>query len=437
MALEKRLYKITSAKFMVFINTVALFSFVIPFYYIVSVMDGTEIAILQNYDVIVFDGETLYDSAVANVFETANFIKYVDEIWFIIAILFLLVKIRMYITMISNIKHNSFSIESDCWLSAFENIKSERTIKNIMLLGSSYTGTPFTTGVVHKMIVIPSSMISVLDEEEIDFILRHEFYHAEQNDVGRKILILILNCLNWFNPMFYFLKENLSNWMEIACDEWVTENFDGRQKRKYSELIIKSLEIENTYEKCNSYCLGYGRNNIKNFKRRILVIMSERKNKGICGKIFVSSLAVFSMVCGNVVAKAADVPVNKIFSENISVVDTENIEVITSPIELEICNEVIEYDKNTSEGSFTEFTVDTNENVTYEIICEDGEVRSIDENIEPNHAHTYKDVVIKIHEKNSDGSCTTTYYEGKQCTGCGFTLKGDVIQIVTQPKCTH
>ena len=165
--------------------------------------------------------------------------------------------------------------------------------------------------------------------------------------------------------------------------------------------------------------------------------MSEKKKRGVCGKVFVSSLAVFSIVCGNVVAKAADVPVNKMFSENVSVVDTENIEVITSSTESEIYDESINYEKNTPEGNFTELIVDANENVTYEIIYGDGKVRSINENIQPNHSHTYEDVTIKIHEKHSDGSCTTTYYEGKQCTGCGFTLKGDVIKTVTENPCTH
>ena len=435
LSLEKYLFKLTSAKFMVFINTVALFSFVIPFYYIASFIDKSETALLQNYEVVVFDGETIYDSVIANILETFDFIKYVDEIWFVIAIMFLLLKIGTYIYIIANIRNKSFLIENKCWETAFNNIKSTNSIKNVTLIGSYYTGTPFTTGVINKYIVIPSSMINELDDEEINFILSHEFYHAEQNDVARKILILVLNSLNWFNPMFYYLKDNLSNWIEIACDEAVTENFNKLQKKKYSELIIKSLEFEKEAE--DSYCLCYGGNNIKNIKRRILEIMSEKKKRGIYGKVFVASLAVFSIICGNVVAKAADVPVNKMFSENVSVVDTENIEVITSSTKSEIYDESINYERNTPEGNFTELIVDANENLTYEIIYGDREVRSIYENAEPNHIHTFEDVVIKVHEKHSDGSCTITYYEGRQCTGCGYTLKGDVINVVNFDKCIH
>lgn len=80
---------------------------------------------------------------------------------------------------------------------------------------------------------------------------------------------------------------------------------------------------------------------------------------------------------------------------------------------------------------------DSSKDITHEIIYINSEIKYIDAEVEPKHIHTIKDAVIKVHEKHRDGSCTTTYYEGRQCTGCGATWKGDVIQVVTQPKCQH
>lgn len=432
--LERFLYRMVSAKFMVFINTLALFSFVLPFYYIVSLLEGSETAFV-DYDAVVFDGKTIYDNVVADALTTFDFIKYIDTIWLIGAMIFLSVKVVMYISVITKVKYKSFVIKSDRWITAFDKLENKYSKKHILLLGSNYAGTPFTTGVVQQYIIIPAMMINSLDDEEIDFILRHEFYHASQNDVARKILIIVLNPLNWFNPLFFFLKENLFHWIEIACDEAVMENCNVMQKRKYAKLLIKSLEFENVLWKENSYRVCYVGNSIKNYKRRILEIMREKKQKGIYGKVFVSAFAVFSMVCGNVVAKAADVPVNKMFSENISVVDADETEVIFTPTELE--TEFIDFEFITPEENFRELVIGIDKNITYEIICEDGEVRTMQENIELNHIHTIKDAVIKVHKKNRDGSCTTTYYDGKQCTGCGFTWKGDVIKTVTEDPCMH
>lgn len=415
--LEKNLYKLTSAKFMVFTNTVVLFSFVIPFYYLFSIMDGSEGSFI-DYDLIVFEGQNEYNNVVASARDIFPYIDYIDNIWFIGVLVFIAMKILMYLYTVTRIKRKSFVIQSDVWASAFEKIMGKYTTQNVLLMGNSETTSPFTVGILHKYIVIPAIMINALDEEEIEFVLSHECYHASQNDVGRKVLMIVLNCLNWFNPLFYFLKDNLSAWMEIACDEAVTERFDGRQKRKYAALIIKSLELENIRNKSHLYCVCYSGNNVKHYKRRIVEIMGEKKRNGLHGKVFVSALAVFSLTCSNVVAKAADIPVNMMFSNNVQVAklgEFEEIQIDEMRTDLEFKG------KNPSDlGNFVKFDVRDTEDTTYEIIYNDNiknKVEQMQNQIEPQHVHKIVDITLKEHKKNSDGSCKTTYYEGRKCTG--------------------
>ena len=432
--LEKNLYKLTSAKFMVFANTVVLFSFVIPFYYLVSIMDGSEGSFI-DYDLIVFEGQNEYNNVVASARDIFPYIDYIDNIWFIGVLVFIAIKILMYLYTVTRIKRTSFVIQSDVWASAFEKIMGKYTTQNVLLMGNSETTSPFTVGILHKYIVIPAIMINALDEEEIEFVLSHECYHASQNDVGRKVLMIVLNCLNWFNPLFYFLKDNLSAWMEIACDEAVTERFDGRQKRKYAALIIKSLELEKIRNKSHLYCVCYSGNNIKHYKRRIVEIMGEKKKNGLHGKVFVSALAVFSLTCSNVVAKAADIPVNQMFSENVTVEKLEKSEFLFKSETFE--ETTILSEETTSGENFEEVEFGTDENVTYEFIVKGRVIDKVENFIEPNHVHTIVDGVLKIHDKHSDGSCTTKYYDGRKCTGCGATWKGDLIKTVEENPCMH
>ena len=435
--LEKNLYNLTSAKFMVFTNTVVLFSFVIPFYYLVSIMDGSEGSFI-DYNLIVFEGQNAYNNVVASARNLFPHIEYIDNIWFIGVLVFIVMKILMYLYTMTRIKRTSFIIQSDVWASAFEKIMGKYTTQNVLLMGNSETTSPFTVGILHKYIVIPAIMINALDEEEIEFVLSHECYHASQNDVGRKVLMIVLNCLNWFNPLFYFLKDNLSAWMEIACDEAVTESFNERQKKKYAALIIKSLELEHRHNKNHLYCVCYSGNNVKHYKRRILEIMREKKKNGLHGKVFVSALAVFSLTCSNVVAKAADIPVNMMFSNNVQVSKLGEIEEIQID---EIRTEVEIKGKNPSDlDNFVKFDVRDTEDTTYEIIYND-DIKPVSkqpqDQIEPQHAHQIVDITLKEHKKNSDGSCKTTYYEGRKCKVCGAIWKGDIIQIVIKPKCPH
>ena len=397
-------------------------------------MDGSESSFI-GYDLVVFEGQNAYNNVVASVRDIRPHIEYIDNIWFVGVLIFIVMKIVMYLYTVTRIKRTSFMLQSDIWASTFQKIKEKYTTQNVLLVGSHETTSPFTVGILHQYIVIPAIMINALDEEEIEFVLSHECYHASQNDVGRKVLMIVLNCFNWFNPLFYFLKDNLSTWMEIACDEAVTEKFDEKQKRKYAALIIKSLKLENIHNKNRLYCVCYGGNHVKHYKRRILEIMGEKKKNGLRGKVFVSALVVFSLMCSNVVAKAADGPVNQMFSENVAVVNADKTEVEIAPIDIQ--DKFLDFEFKTPEENFEVFIVDTSNDITYEIIYIDSEIKNIDAGVEPQHIHTIKDAVIKIHEKHSDGSCTTTYYEGRQCTGCGLTWRGDVIQVVTQPKCRH
>lgn len=181
--------------------------------------------------------------------------------------------------------------------------------------------------------MIPAIMINTLDAEEIDFILRHEYCHALRNDVARKVIILVFSCLNWFNPLYFLLKENLSAWIEIACDEAVTENFDERQRKKYASLIIKSLELENTAHRSHFYCVYYSETSIKNYKRRILEVLRGKKNVTAYGKVVAISLAVISLVCSNIIAKEADIPVNMFFSNQAVIFDANDFEIVSLPAE--------------------------------------------------------------------------------------------------------
>lgn len=166
--------------------------------------------------------------------------------------------------------------------------------------------------------------------------------------------------------------------------------------------------------------------------------MREKKKNGLHGKVFVSALAVFSLTCSNVVAKAADIPVNMMFSNNVQVSKLGEIEEIQID---EIRTEVEIKGKNPSDlDNFVKFDVRDTEDTTYEIIYND-DIKPVSkqpqDQIEPQHAHQIVDITLKEHKKNSDGSCKTTYYEGRKCKVCGAIWKGDIIQIVIKPKCPH
>lgn len=438
---ERGIYKFTSSKFMVFINTIAIISFIIPFYFVQSFSDKSEIY-FYIYKTIIFENIGAFDIFVANLHKKFDLlIKNLDLFWLLGVFIFLLINIFYYIKLKNKIKKESFEITSRNWIIPFEKIKKEKGIK-VSILCSNYVGIPCTFGIFKKYILIPEEMINVFDNEEISFILNHEIYHIENRDSLRKFIILILNSINWFNPLFYFLRNNLSNWIESACDEEVVHNFDYEKKRKYSNLIIKILELESSTEHQNYYIVGFNGNSIKNYKRRILRIMKKNKRDNFLGKILISTVVSLVMCTSSVIAKEMDTAVNKIFSKNIQIENSNNIKLYSgiderNEYEMDIIKKQFE-NINFDEDDYVEFSIPKENSVTYRLINKDGIVLT-DFNINENVRHSckYENYLLEEHTKNNNGSCETIQYKAKRCTVCNRLKLGSYINTIRQDICTH
>ncbi len=108
-----------------------------------------------------------------------------------------------------------FYVQDDLWHETFCKIKDSNQVSNVSLIGCYNISTPCTIGIRKRYIVIPAYMIAFFDEEEIGFILEHEFYHVKHRDLLRKLLVLFLNCLNWFNPLYYLFVKIFQNGQKL------------------------------------------------------------------------------------------------------------------------------------------------------------------------------------------------------------------------------
>ena len=166
--------------------------------------------------------------------------------------------------------------------------------------------------------------------------------------------------------------------------------------------------------------------------------MKSGEKKGFLGRVLVSSLALASIFTSSAIAKEADYPVNQVFSEKSIVYDSENFKEVVSENTDVVMGEINFDEIDFETGNYKEFTVDSKSAASYQVIYKDGtKSNDFDVEVEPNHLHNLVDVVLSYHEKNSDGSCTTTYYEGKKCTVCGALWQGDVIRTVIEANCPH
>lgn len=435
MPLENLAYRHTSAKTMVTVNTVALFSFVFPLYLVVSFADGSE-STFRAYDTLVLQNTDRYESFVINM-RNLNFTEYLGDLWFLGVICTLFYRTWKYFRSLFQLASNKFGLGDSVWAAAFERMKQEKDVHNVFLVGSYLLATPCTFGLKKRYIAIPAAMINSFDEDEVELILQHEFYHVIHKDLLRKFLIMLLGSIHWFNPLFRFLKDNLSNWQEAACDEEITKNFGKEEKDKYIQLFIKILEVQSEDDDTELISFSFIGDVLKDYKRRLEKVMRKSDKTNVKGKVVVASVAMLSMFCGNVVAKAADGPVNQIFSKNVEIAEVGEYKKV-SKMDLDYMTD-LEKAEHPNVDAFVEFELRNTADITYKKIYSNPEAATEirQDQVEPQHVHNIVDIILEKHEKFSDGSCKTTYYEGRECTICGLTWRGDVIKETTYPKCPH
>lgn len=404
---ERLAYRRVSARTMVLVNTAALSAFVLPLYFMASLWDGSEV-LFGSYDLMVYPDAGGYDGLVGSI-RTYIPPEYCGAVWLLGVFAFLLYDAWRYCGMMRILRRETFRICDDVWRVQFETLKTEKGLQNVELVGSCTISTPCVMGLRRRYIVIPSYLINAFDAEEIGFILAHECYHLLHRDLPRKLLVLFLNCLNWFNPLYYFLRRSLSAWMEAACDEAVTERYDQGQRRKYCGLILKVAEWEVHRNRGELFCVSFEGRGVKSYQKRILRIM-KKSEKPPLGRVTVLAGVLAMLFCSNAVAKEADVPVNALFSSNVVFANSSDF---------------ITMDAETWQA----------EQVQRRKWFAQSE--TIAEAIGPTERNAATPVTVKMHEKKSDGSCETQYYRGFRFTLGGRVWKGALIETVTKTKCNH
>ncbi len=418
--LEKYAYRLTTAKTMVCISTIALLSFVMPFYRIASLVDNSE-NYFRNYKILVFEDLGSYEYIVGKIRKT-GMIEYLSSIWLLGVIYFFIMYVCKYFYLLHRVQANKFYMEGTTWLKIFNRLKDEKNIKNVRLVCCYAVFTPCSIGIKNRSIVIPASMMNAFDEEEMEFILQHELYHILHMDLLKKLFVMLLSCLNWFNPQFRSLRINLFHWLESAADEAVTNGFAFNKRLKYSQLIAKVIELERASSMAAGCSANFRGEKTKKNIRRSKKIMQKKERSGIWGKAAVVSAALFSLISGNVVAKAADTPIHQMFSKNVDIVKSSEIEQMEpSDIVFHTIDACTAHD-------------DLNECIEFDPGIVQHEEPS---QAEPRHIHKTEDIILKKHEKYQNNSCKTTYYKGYTCTSCGSAWKGNKINSVIMEICTH
>ena len=90
-------------------------------------------------------------------------------------------------------------------------------------------GSPQMVGIGRPVVIVSRTDLT---SQERRIVLYHELSHYKHRDLWWQIVMELMICLNWFNPLCYSIRRKLTLWCEAACDARVC-------RRREDQFTIK------------------------------------------------------------------------------------------------------------------------------------------------------------------------------------------------------
>ena len=151
-------------------------------------------------------------------------------IWIAGVILFLTREIYVYKSFYKKLQSMSNEVQDDSYEYDILEVckKSLKINKTIIIKECSRIKSPMITGIFKPVITIPKMEYN---ENKLEMIFTHELIHYKRKDLVIKIIALIVNVINWFNPIVYIIRNSINVTCELSLDEQLVQNLDKSKQK--------------------------------------------------------------------------------------------------------------------------------------------------------------------------------------------------------------
>lgn len=228
--------------------------------------------------------------------------------WSILDILYRIVfigaVIKLIRLLISKIRLNNYMKEFEAKDTAeyhhLYELASHYTTDNIRIAVLPDTISPAITGLRTPTLLLPD--ISFTDTE-LEYVFKHELMHYKKHDLWITLLVDIVCCIHWWNPLIYLLKKEYTLFMEVSNDQAILQNSSRKEHIQYANLIVSTAKAVH-YRQCVHHALsmnfiGKSQTNLRTRIKFITTDFVTEKRKNISRFLqsaFITILLIFSFV---------------------------------------------------------------------------------------------------------------------------------------------
>ena len=152
------------------------------------------------------------------------------QIWAVGMVLFLLFHLVQYGRMQWYLHKGREKITDPALLESYQQLHKDMPILIRKPRIYCHRGLPSSicVGLFRKTIYVDTQD---RDLEEMKWVLRHELYHCDNGDMLGRWVFLVAQSMHWFNPLMYWLIDQLEWSTELECDANVAEGADLQARK--------------------------------------------------------------------------------------------------------------------------------------------------------------------------------------------------------------
>lgn len=199
--------------------------------------------------------------------------------------------------------------------------ESESDSSKVRIYENIETATPFVMGIFKQSIILSKECRK---SSHLKLILLHECFHVKRRDTMYKYIMLIANCLLWFNPLAYFIRYVSYQDIEISCDESVVKGKSKEERLEYGEFLLESARNIKTKDSAFN---AYWNSSKRILKHRIEAVVDENRKWDRLAKAAIIFMLLEAIVFSVVLTKNLWADYKKITAPT-----NEYADVITPPI---------------------------------------------------------------------------------------------------------
>jgi uncharacterized protein (TIGR03435 family) len=109
------------------------------------------------------------------------------------------------------------------------------------LLLSPEVASPMAVGFLRPAVILPASLESEITEEELRYVLLHEYAHLERRDDWWNLVAHLLGAALALHPAAWWILRQIGREREMACDDWVVARTGAA--RPYAASLARLSEL--------------------------------------------------------------------------------------------------------------------------------------------------------------------------------------------------